>query len=594
MGEELRGGTSVARFARAAWAGALGGALAGVGEAVAAIVAVDSSERWPLVHLAVTGALIGGAVGMPAGVSRRWGAPAAAALAFLLLGVNAARFEVRGWTQGTAPISWLIAAMLVVFATSVVVVGGVAALDRRRQGVPAVLAALLAVVGGLAATERDPAAALDAPGPAGDGAPVLVLLVDTLRADAISAYGGSVPTPALDRLAADGVRFTHAYAHASWTRPSIASLFCGCLPSEHGVGQAGRRLAPEFVTVAEAFAAAGWDTGALFNNINTSAAWALDQGFRTAVFRGPRYPWFGSALVSRTSVYAMVLGRVRGTAWSPSRPEHYYRVASEMFADTLRWMDARGDRGWFLYVHLMEPHSPYFDGDDGSAWDRLGGERDDYVPADVATLQALYAREVRSFDAQLGAFLAELDRRGAYDGTTIVLVSDHGEEFHDHGGLWHGATLYDELVRVPLILKPAGGGSGVVDARVRLIDVAPTLARLSAVPVPPSWAGDDALGASEPRPVLLESVHEREMLRGRIDGSLKLIVADPGNGRGLPERALYDLAADPLERDNLAASRPDVVDRLFSALVIGDGGHDSAPVDAATREALKALGYVEE
>ncbi|MEO2169457.1 MAG: sulfatase-like hydrolase/transferase, partial [bacterium] len=219
-------------------------------------------------------------------------------------------------------------------------------------------------------------------------------------------------------------------------------------------------------------------------------------------------------------------------------------------------------------------------------------------------MKALYAGEIAHMDESFGALVETLKRNGIYDDTLIVFTADHGEEFQEHGGWWHGTTLYDEQVGVPLIAKfPAGV---MVPAQPRgigrLLDVAPTILATAGVAIPAEWQGADL---AEPIPAsriaFAEEDHEGNILTAARKGKLKLIRAQAGNPRGLPEIELFDVQRDPGEEQNLAAGRGHAVEELDGAIIaITTGAADSAVVSAgevqmddATRDRLRALGYIE-
>ena len=297
---------------------------------------------------------------------------------------------------------------------------------------------------------------------------VLVLLLDALRADHLGCYGYARDTsPALDSLAAGGVIFESAVAQASWTKPSIPSLFTGLYPIQHRVFTGDTRdtadritsdaLDQEHQTLAEALRSAGYATGAFVENVQISSFLGFDQGF---------------------DVYEENLGDAR-------------RIAERL----LRWLDGGGGRPFFAYVHFLDPHWPYsppdpyhvmFPGPEGAAVDfnnlnwksfERGIEKGeiDLGPADLEAMQCFYDGEIRYTDAAISRILGFLRDRGLFENTIIVVTADHGEEFMEHGRVGHGHSLHDELLRVPLILRWPGGRAARATGQVELVDVMPTL-----------------------------------------------------------------------------------------------------------------------
>ena len=466
--------------------------------------------------------------------------------------------------------------------------------------------------GHMAHNKPIPAALTDKPN-------VLFVMVDTLRADHVGAYGGTVSTPAMDALANDGVVFENAYANASWTRASGASLLTSRLPSGHDTQQKASRLPDEVVTWAEALRPAGIATGALVDNINLAGSFNFDQGYDSFLYEAPAYRFGATEGVFGLTFYKVVQKVAERVLHSGKDVHTFYQPADVVLADAKAFVEANKDGRWALYVHLMEPHDPYFehpviegtgpDEYDGVGFARAEVERPD--PADTARLQHLYAGEVAFLDTKLAPFFAWMRAEGLYDNTIIVFTADHGEEFYEHGGFWHGTTLYDEVVHVPLIVKmPNNAHHGVrVGWQVSSIDVAPTIASAVGVAPDPSWEGtplqpliaswllantpapppppiapseDGAVhdtaeppvadapvpvevpiavprGPCDPpdaneRPVYAEEDFEGNLLASVRMGGFKYIKANANNPRGVPERELFQVAIDPAEKANLVGT----------------------------------------
>jgi arylsulfatase A-like enzyme len=377
---------------------------------------------------------------------------------------------------------------------------------------------------------------------------VLIYLIDTLRADHCSTFGyARATTPRLDELARDGVAFEQAYSQAPWTRPSVASLFTGLLPDGHG---AGRRtgLSDSATTMAELLRASGRTT---------------------------------AAFISNSKVHAGGLGFERGFCRfvATDAPDRMVR-SDAVGAAVLPWLQELRARPFFVYVHTLDPHNPY----DPPPATRGRFERDYHgfvtprtltdeldaraplAPDDLAEAVALYDEEIAFNDAQLGVVLDELRRLGLYDETLIVVVADHGEEFGEHGRFGHGGRLWQELLRVPLVIKfpkSLGRPPARIAEPVRVVDVLPTIlgalqvrpgrARFEGVDLGPRLGGAPVEGL----PVIAE---EEPALRTLIEAPWKLI-----REGGAPDR-LFDLAQDPHETKDLAAAQPERAQRLLNAL----------------------------
>lgn len=303
----------------------------------------------------------------------------------------------------------------------------------------------------------------------GSGPPSLVLVsLDTVRADHLSLYGyHRATTPQLERLAASSLVFDRALSSSTWTLPSTATMLTGLLPAQHGATHRTRSLAEGVRTLAERLGAAGYRTAAVTEGGFVGPAWGLAQGFdRFDVQPGP--------------------------AWQAEGKD-----AASTFTAAERWVRSQAGRPFFLFVHTYEAHQPYLDREGfaapflppADAGARGLSRRVDPLapppgPQELARIVALYDGEIARADHYLGRFVAALEE--ATDGAVALLVtSDHGEEFLEHGDLEHGfGKVYDANVRVPLLLRlPDGrrGAAGRVPAPVSSLDVAPTLLSLAGV-----------------------------------------------------------------------------------------------------------------
>ena len=346
-------------------------------------------------------------------------------------------------------------------------------------------------------------------GRAAPGAPnVLLVSIDTLRADEVGVYGSPHGnTPALDRLAADGVTFEHATSTAPWTLPSMASILTGLYPRHHGAGAIANRrdplgrapLAADVPTLAATLRDAGYRTHAIVTNPYLLARSGLSRGFQS---------YDNLTFISE----AMVSGRGNAAQWLLDHvaPQLVAGDRGEDVSDAaVRWL-AGADRArpFFLWLHYVDPHGPYgasagtrhksFRGEvtfgAGAVALDLGSTSPDPVRLrsgeirlgddDKRRVRALYDDEIAEVDRQVGRVLDALAEQGLADNTLVVCVSDHGEEFWDHGGVEHGHTLYDELLHVPWLMRwpsrlPAGRRVRTV---VSTIDVAPTVQELIGLP----------------------------------------------------------------------------------------------------------------
>ena len=309
---------------------------------------------------------------------------------------------------------------------------------------------------------------------------VVLVVIDTLRADRLGAYGGGATTsPSIDQMAAEGLRFDRAYAQSGWTLASFTSLFTGLLPHQHRVGRSPTdpdrfgRLPPARTTLAEVFQAQGYATAAVANNTFLAPEFGLHQGFDS-------YDWQGA----------------RNDA---------HRSADETVAAALAWLNAQPGPA-FVVVHMMEPHLDYLPPDWAVA--AVGAPEAPQVPTplthgalkaavDSGTLRtdgvdregilARYDAEIRVADRAVGTLRAGIAARGRP--TLTVLTSDHGEEFWEHGAFEHGHSLHGELVRVPLIATGPGLAVGTVSTVVQHLDVFQGLVATAGAARPPETQG---------------------------------------------------------------------------------------------------------
>jgi len=380
-------------------------------------------------------------------------------------------------------------------------------------------------------------------------APLAILyLVDTLRADHTGPYGyARATTPELDRFARDSVVFESAIAHASWTKPSVASILTSLLPGQHRAVQLRDPLESSHVLLSEMLHARGFSTGAaIANSVIYLPESNFDRGFD--YFAG-----------------------LHGEDGHPSK-----LVDAAGVVDTaLRWLDLRRGIPNFLYVHTMDPHVPYappppfdrmFEPHPSPEHPAVDPRSDYKEPLDRERMVAQYDGDVAYGDREFGRFVSELKARGLYDQALIVFVADHGEEFLDHGQWLHGRSLFDELIHIPLIVKfPGQKDAGRrVAQQVQGVDVLPTfLAALGLpVPTPPTIAGrplqETLAGGAPKREAIAEISH-----RGIVAHSVRT-EADKFIRRFNPERdeLYFDLAKDPKETSNVAEKAPERVRRL--------------------------------
>ena len=428
---------------------------------------------------------------------------------------------------------------------------------------------------------------------------VLLMLVDTLRADRLEPYRADtrVRTPGLSAFARTATTFVHAHSQENWTKPSVATLLTSLMPWEHTATQDGSVLPRSVRMLPEVLKEHGFRTGAFICNGFVSDRFGFDQGWDT---------------------YRNYIREGRRSK------------AEFVAADTLAWLDGHArehaDEPFFLYVHTIDPHVPYRPPNRFSAMYGAGDYRGPIQPgrtaqiledikvgrmraspADRTFLEALYDGEISYHDVHFRAILDGLESRGLTEDTMVIVTSDHGEEFWDHGSVGHGHSVYEELLHVPLFVRLPGEAPRRIETPVGLVDVMPTILEALGLAGPEEMSGRSALPAlrGEPGDVPEGTVSGfMENWRTFTMGRWKLIQR-PGN-----RSAVYDLREDPSETNDVADARPLTLRWLRAEMGLalarsqpetrtGSGGRrprhapESTTIDPETEAQLRALGYLQ-
>jgi len=248
--------------------------------------------------------------------------------------------------------------------------------------------------------------------------------VDTLRADHLPAYGyEGGRTPNLDAFAEDAIRFDQAFANASWTRPSFASIMTGRYPSSHGVMAKSDALPEALTTMAEAYAGAGWQTTGFVTNYNVGPYFHFDQGFDEYHYLEPEFVLWADDSAAKLLLVQFLRQRIEGVrdAMFGVQPGTAYRDAQTVNSHITRWLDRAPAEPWMMFVGYMDPHDPYFEHPySGSGYARAAHQTPSLDEADH--LRELYDGEITYWDEHFGALIADLRRRGLYDDMTIVIT----------------------------------------------------------------------------------------------------------------------------------------------------------------------------
>ena len=549
--------------------------------------------------------------------------------------------ELRAHTPGKR--AQVIAAVLLLCAVALLtasIAGLFAALAARGRRALATLlvAAFCALLASpIALGGRDGPAAAEAsapcPTPADPGSlmrppwpqNIILISIDTLRADGLSCYGvhGSI-SPAIDRVAADGARFEHTYSTSSWTLPAHASMLTGLYPASHGADRSPQQttarridpLAPSVPTLAEALRCRGYRTAGFVSNVFVTSAFGMHRGFETFHDRMDALDSFLSLKQSLFWRAMLFLG-----VWTVRDFDAEVK-ADESLPGQLRWIEEHAGDPFFLFLHFNEPHYIYEPperfrrGPDGKPVpifrdiERLLPGTFSLPPARIRELTTLYNGETANLDALLSSLFSLLDRLRLSGRTLLIITSDHGESLGEHGLWTHGDSLYEEQVRVPLIMRFPGvipPGTTVREGPISLVDLVPTVLDLAGCqPIEglpgqslrPLWEGD---GGGAPRAVYAELRPDSgwKSLNPAMGSGMKMVrtagaklILHP-DGR----RELY-LADDTREERNVAADYPDLTREMELALKAwGEStrpaGHaPDLSLDAGTLEQLRTLGYI--
>lgn len=420
---------------------------------------------------------------------------------------------------------------------------------------------------------------------------VLFITIDTLRADHLGVYGHARPTsPRIDEFAESAVVFEEAFSHSSWTLPSFATMLTSTYAQTHGCAQFHHALDESFTTFPEILAQAGYRTGAVTSHVFVGKRHGLLQGIE----------WIDDSLV-------LDLEASHEQISSPAVTEKGIRFLEE----------AARNRGepWMLWLHYFDPHELY----------RRHPETAAAFPGDDDA--SLYQGEIAFTDSWIGKVFDALDRLDLADDTIVILTSDHGEEFQDHGSNRHGQSVYREVLHVPFLFRAPGVAPRRIPEQVRTVDLLPTLLDLVGLPVP--WYAQGASLAPAMRgeplrelPVYAEVRLREDFIAEAIQANgWKLILDHCGASRrtdtdveldargnrlrknlGFTE-LLFDLRTDPYERENVIADHPEIRDRLTEMLVaerqraraLAESGKlnkaKALDLDEAALEEIEQLGY---
>lgn len=439
---------------------------------------------------------------------------------------------------------------------------------------------------------------------------IILITVDSLRADFVSAYNDRTPaTTHIDRLADEGIVFTRVISPAPWTLPSLSSLMTGLSPEVHMTRGKNSKLPDSLHTLAEYMRDNGYVTGAIVVNPYLKLPYNLSQGFL-------HYDVYPKALIGN-SFGSRLLKKIFARRFRQDL------TTSDLTDLAIDWLKLKQRKDCFLWVHYLDPHMPYAPPDEflpkgkapatiGTNFNRLSSDiRGGFFTPSLFErewIRKLYDGEVRYVDKSISRLLDTLKQLNIYDDSLIILASDHGEEIWEHGSFEHGHSLYNELLWVPLIIKlPLSSSKGRINNMVQTHSVMPTVLdicgitydseHLSAASLTPLWKGNPR--TFDERPIVSSGLLYYEDREALIFNGLKYVHYLVTN-----REELYDLNRDPKEQFNIANVNPGIIDKAQDIIKkyhaqakglrdyhqIGKG--TEIELDQKTMQELKSLGYV--
>ena len=370
---------------------------------------------------------------------------------------------------------------------------------------------------------------------------IYIWMVDTLRADKVHVYNPKsiVKTPNYDAFAADATRFAWAHVPGTWSLPSHASILTGVYPSVHKATAHEARLSPEVPFVAELMKKGGYKTAMFSSNGYVSGKWGFDRGWdinrnfiRESLPNGAEYLWKQAKAWIETNI---------------KKPEFVYLATVEPHV-------IYNPKKEFLKVYWNKPYKgPIKPAQTGMQLGSIKSGKLKVTDTDKAYLEALHNAEITESDEAFRVFIADLKTAGLYERSAVVVISDHGDEFWDHGDVGHAQGVHQELVHVPLMIRAPGvfPAGKVVEADVEAIDLFPTVLELAGLAIPPDTQGSSLVAlardelAHSPRAAMCQNLG---ITRGIKVGRFRLI-----HGGKLE---LYDQVKDPREQEDVAVRQP--------------------------------------
>jgi arylsulfatase A-like enzyme/uncharacterized membrane protein YbhN (UPF0104 family) len=492
---------------------------------------------------------------------------------------------------------------------------------NRLAGVGATFATFIGIIGvGFVASlvVRPNVEAIEfTPTQGATGPNVILIAVDTLRADYLKAYNASaIPdTPRISELADDSVVFLESFAQSSWTKASFGTIFSGMYPEAHTAIGKVSALPDELTTIAEALEAGGYYTKGYSNNPNITSTFNYHQGYVDYTDLKPDLYFGAKPTCEKLVLYDIlrkVVNVVNARRGGRITITDFYQPGNVVTDTGLEWIDGDerpANSPFFLFLHYMDPHDPFRDPDKpGKGYARVQMGNPDPDKFKEAFIRS-YSYEIEFMDEHVGRLIQGLKDRGLYENSLIVFTADHGEEFHEHGGWWHGLSLYDEQIAIPLMLKlPQSEMTDLNEDLARHVDIAPTIAQIAGVVPAEKWQGKALLtpeleyANDETAYVHMHLDFEGIQLKGLRTLQRKLILANEGNKRDYAPVEFYNIYEDPAEQINIAGDSATEIELFTDNLsnmdkFIQENAAEPASLDMGNMtpeqiEQLKALGYL--
>ncbi len=446
---------------------------------------------------------------------------------------------------------------------------------------------------------------------------VILIIMDSLREDRLSPYGYNINTTTIQGLADDGILYTNCFANSNCTRPATASIFTSLLPFSHGAIGPFNPIPENLPIIADEFTNHGYYAIGFCAN-PTMVGMGFSRGFNEFYhLKPPRDIPMDEEAPDLRLRFASTLLETFLPGLIGKRLA--YCNAEKTTDKVINWLKINEEKKFFIYIHYMDPHGPYYKHPYNGI--RIDPRDNPADSSEVGIKTSLYREEIVYNDEQLGRLINLLKKQGIYDSCMIILTADHGEEFFDHYGWFHGNSLFEEQIHIPLIIKlPNSERAGEIDSSlVSQLDFAPTMLNVAGFSPPDSWDGENIFDPDFGHScVIAQHMLNHKNIYSVRTLKYKWIKSDPGYSKNrlqglldyqigdkravFPPKLLYDMVNDPHEKHNLYGNQKyqPVIDELFKlkAATMANMAKQVAPTDSVsidekTLQQLKELGYLQ-